>query len=130
MRIPVMLAINGQQTYADQEPDAIQLVTEGYLEQKDGGWEISYQETDLTGMDGVTTTFRLEEGKICLHRSGRLNSQMVFQIGVTHDSLYQMEFGTMMISVCASVVDWDLSPAGGRVDLVYGMVDPRVRVNK
>ena len=121
MKQNVVLSILGRQTYLGQEPDQIELVTEGVLEDVGGSWVLSYEESDLTGMSGVTTTFIIEPDKVTLKRSGKLSSQMVFQEGVTHDSLYQMEFGTMMISVCASVVDWDLSPAGGRVDLVYGI---------
>ena len=47
---------------------------------------------------------------------------MVFQEGVFHDSLYQTEFGfAMMITVCASKVDWEITDAGGRIDLTYGI---------
>ena len=57
-----------------------------------------------------------------LTRTGRLNSQMVFQVGVVHESLYQVEFGALMISVMASRADWDLSQeSGGTVDLVYAI---------
>ena len=54
---------------------------------------------ELTGMAGVTTTFIIEPDKITLKRSGKLNSQMVFQEGISHDSLYQMDFGALMLTV-------------------------------
>ncbi len=117
----VMLSIRGRQAYLDQEPDVIELVTEGILEEKDFGWLLRYEESDLTGMDGVTTTFRIEPGKLVLTRSGKLSSEMVFQEGVVHESLYKVEFGALMISVCASRIVADLSEAGGTVDLVYSI---------
>lgn len=46
---------------------------------------------------------------------------MVFQEGVFHDSLYQVEFGTLMITVCASKVQAELSERGGSIDLVYSI---------
>ena len=116
-----MLSIEGRQSYMDQEPEVIELVTTGILEQTASGWIISYEETDLTGMAGVTTTFVVEEGKLTLQRTGRLNSQMVFQEGVTHDSLYEMEFGALMLSVCARKIRVDLTLDGGVIDLVYGI---------
>ena len=119
MKQKVMLNIQGRQTYADQDPDVIELVTEGTMEFRDGGWEIAYEESDLTGLEGVTTTFRIEPGKVTLSRSGKLNSQMVFQQGITHESLYQMEFGMLMISVKATSVFFDITPEGGVIDLVY-----------
>ena len=121
MKKKVMLSVKGTQSYMDQEPDAIELVTEGVLENVDDGWKITYAETELTGMAGVTTTFLIEPGKITLKRTGKLNSQMVFQEGVTHESLYQMEFGAILISVCASRVMADIYPDGGMIDLIYNI---------
>lgn len=121
MKLPVMLSIRGRQCYAEAEPEVIELVTSGTLEEENGGWNIVYQETDLTGMDGVTTAFRVEPGKVVLTRTGRLNSQMMFQEGVSHDSLYQMSFGAMMITVCATDIRWNITQNGGSVDLVYSI---------
>lgn len=121
MKQKVLLSIRGKQAYLDQEPDIIELTTDGTMEYNDGGWDISYEESDLTGLKGVTTTFRVESGKITLTRTGPLNSQMVFQEGVFHDSLYQMEFGAMMITVCASKVEFDITEKGGTIDLTYGI---------
>ena len=119
MKQRVMLSILGRQTYLDQEPESLELVTEGTLEDRGNTWILSYEESDLTGMAGVTTTFLVERDKITLKRTGRLNSQMVFQEGVTHDSLYEMEFGALMISVCANRVMADICHDGGMIDLVY-----------
>ena len=121
MIIPVMLSIKGRQTYAGQEPDTIELVTEGTMEFRDEGWDICYEESDLTGLDGVTTTFRVEKDQVILDRTGKLRSQMVFREGVRHDSLYQMEFGALMLSVCAERVWAQISPTGGVIDLVYSI---------
>ena len=108
----VMLSIQGRQSYQQQEAETIELVTEGTMALRDGGWDISYQESELTGLSGVTTTFRVEPGVITLKRTGKLNSQMVFRMGQRHESLYQMEFGALMISVCARQVMFDLTPEG------------------
>ena len=121
MKYNVMLSLRGCQPYENQEPDVIELVTEGVMEQRDGGWDISYQESELTGLAGVTTTFQIQPGKITLSRTGPLRSQMVFQEGLFHESLYEMQFGAMMVTVCASRVSYDITPAGGTVDIVYGI---------
>ena len=121
MKTPVVLSIKGRQTYADQEPDTIELVTDGTMEFVEGGWNITYEESELTGLEGVTTTFRVEPGKVTLSRVGRLSSQMVFQEGVAHDSLYQMDFGALMLTVKATRVYYDIVPDGGTIDLVYNI---------
>ena len=118
----VILSLRGRQTYMDQEPETIELVTEGTLERKGESWRIRYEESDLTGMNGVVTTFTTDPcGRITLTREGPLNSQMVFQEGVFHESLYEMEFGALMITVCATKVRWELSESGGTLDLSYGI---------
>lgn len=119
MKQAVVLSIVGRQSYLDQEPEQLELVTEGTLEDRGNTWILSYEETELTGMAGVTTTFIVERDKITLKRTGRLNSQMVFQEGTSHESLYEMEFGALMISVCANRVMADICHDGGMIDLIY-----------
>lgn len=121
MEQTVVLSIRGQQAYADQEPEIVELVTEGVLCHRDGGWDIRYEESDLTGLTGVTTQFRVEEGEITLTRSGKMRSQMIFREGVSHDSLYQMEFGALMLTVCATRVEADITQQGGTIDLAYSI---------
>ncbi len=119
MKQAVMLSIRGRQSYQDQEPEIIELVTEGSMELSDGGWNISYEESELTGLEGVVTTFRVEPHQIVLTRTGKLNSQMIFQEGMVHESLYQADFGALMISVMATKISGDITPNGGVIDLVY-----------
>lgn len=121
MKREVVLSLRGTQSYEGQEPDVIELVTDGTMEFRDGGWDISYEESELTGLAGVTTTFRVEPGKVTLTRTGNLRSQMVFQKGVPHDSLYQMPFGAMLMTVCARHLFFDIVPDGGVIDLQYSI---------
>ena len=121
MKQDVVLSIRGRQSYDGQEPDVIELVTVGTMELRSGGWDISYEETELTGMAGVTTTFRVEPGKVILRRTGKLRSEMVFQEGVRHESLYQLDFGALLMTVTAKQVFFDIMPDGGVIDLVYSI---------
>lgn len=119
MKQTVILSIQGRQRYADREPECVELVTEGSMEFREGGWDITYEESELTGLAGVTTTFRVEPGKVTLTRKGALKSQMVFQEGAVHDSLYQTPFGALMLTVHATNVFYDIVPDGGCIDLQY-----------
>ena len=121
MKNNVVLSIRGTQTYAGQEPEVIELVTEGTMVFRHGGWDISYEESALTGLEGVTTTFRVEPGKVILTLTGKLQSEMIFEEGVPHDTLYQMAFGTLMMTVKATFVFFDIVPDGGTIDLSYNL---------
>lgn len=121
MSYPVILSICGRQFYQEQEPEIIELVTEGKLTRTAEGWSVSYQESALTGLEGVTTTFLVQPGCITLDRKGPLSSTMVFREGESHQSLYRMEFGALMITVCARKVSFEISESGGTIDLTYGI---------
>lgn len=138
MKKQVMLRIQGRQYYDKQDPDVTELMTLGTLEFVNGGWDICYEESELTGLAGVTTTFRLEPGKVILRRTGALRSEMVFQEGMRHQSLYQMDFGALLLTVCARQIMASISDDGGVVDLVYdieiehseaGMVEYHLEMN-
>ncbi len=119
MKKQVVLRLQGRQYYDKQEPEITELMTVGTMEFTDGGWDICYEESELTGLAGVTTTFRLEPEKVTLRRTGALRSEMVFQEGVRHQSLYQLDFGALLLTVCARQIMASISDDGGVVDLVY-----------
>ena len=121
MKKKVMLSVKGTQSYMDQEPEYIELVTEGILENADGGWKLTYAETELTGRAGVETTFFVKDDTVTLTRTGKLSSQMFFKEGVSQDSLYKMEFGALMLTVCATRVEANLTEKGGTIDLSYNI---------
>ena len=121
MKKPVVLSICGRQIYLEQEPDTIELVTDGFLEATDNGWLLTYAESELTGMQGVNTTFCVDGNTVTLERTGKLNSKMVFTEGVSHDSLYKVDFGALMITVCATRVEASITENGGTIDLVYNI---------
>lgn len=121
MKTPVLLKLTGRQTYLDQDPEVIELTTEGTMEPDGEGWRISYEESELTGLKGVTTTFSIQPSRVTLLRNGALESEMHFEVGQYHHSLYQMEFGALQISVYASQVDYNLDEKGGTLDLVYAI---------
>ena len=117
----VTLSLRGEQSYPGQDPDVIELVTEGTLEDIPDGWKLCYEESELTGLAGVCTTFQIQGKTVTLIRTGKLNSQMIFEEGVPHDSLYEMEFGALMLTVCANKVETNLSEYGGTIDLKYSI---------
>ena len=120
-RLPVMLSIRGEQYFDDVDPDATELMTEGTMTLKGEEIFLSYRETELTGMEGTTTTFAIQGKQVTLTRTGKLRSEMVFEEGVPHDTLYQMAFGALMMTVKATFVFFDMVEDGGTIDLSYNL---------
>ena len=46
---------------------------------------------------------------------------MIFQEGVRHDSLYELDVGALMICVCARRIRIDLNQLGGVLDVLYSI---------
>ena len=88
MEKEVIISIKGMQKYENAEPDTIELVTGGRLERDGESFTLSYQESAVTGMDGTLTTFQIEPERVTLLRVGEYTSQMVFQEGRRHMSMY------------------------------------------
>ena len=120
-KFPVVLSVRGVQRYEDQEPEIIELTTEGTMERQKEVWEVSYEESALTGLAGVTTAFRVGPRGVVLKRTGKLQNQMIFMEGRRHESLYQIDIGALMIAVRATSVKSDLPEQGGTVDIVYNI---------
>lgn len=78
----VILFVRGEQSFDGLEPDITELMTEGVMTiDSGGGISLSYQETELTGMEGTTTCFTIQDDRVVLSRTGGVSSQMVFQQG-------------------------------------------------
>lgn len=121
-RLPVLLTIRSEQCYEDMEPDSIELMTEGMLELTgDGGIVLSYQESALTGLEGTTTAFEIRGPQVTLTRTGGVNSQMVFEEGKQHTSLYETPFGELAIDIQTSRLRHSLTERGGLMDLRYSI---------
>ena len=120
-KFPVVLNVQGVQRYLDQEPEIIELTTEGTMERQKEVWELSYEESDLTGLAGVTTAFRVGPRGVVLRRTGKIQNQMIFIEGRRHESLYQLDIGALMITVKATSVKSALDEKGGTVDILYNI---------
>ena len=114
----VLLKLHTVQMVPGEKPEVMELQTEGLLREYPDRVEISYVETQLTGLEGVETTFAVYgKEKVVLSRHGeKLNNEMVFILGEKTDSLYDVGFGALMISVSATAIDMDLYRGEFRVE--------------
>lgn len=118
----VIISIRGTQAYDDADPDCIELVTEGRLADfGDGSYTLSYQESELTGLEGTLTTFQVEPHCITLLRMGMVNSQMVFQLGRRHFSMYETPYGALSVGVNTKKMKSSLTDEGGNIEIDYAI---------
>nr|WP_325297920.1 DUF1934 domain-containing protein [uncultured Dysosmobacter sp.] len=120
-KLPVLLSIRGEQYYDDSDTDSMELVTEGDMALTEDGMVLSYRETELTGMEGTTTTFEVKGPQVILTRSGAVNSQMIFEEGRRHTSLYETPFGELTVDIQTSLLKHTLSQRGGVMEIKYSI---------
>ena len=118
----VIISIRGTQTLDDNPPETVELITEGRLiDCGEEGYTLTYQESELTGLEGTLTTFQVEPDRVTLLRVGEFNSQMVFQEGRRHLAMYNTPYGSMTIGVNTRHLQADLTECGGDIEIDYAI---------
>ena len=115
----VIISIKSHQIYDEREPDCIELVSAGTFEQTTEGYTITYQESELTGLEGTTTVLQVSEGQVTLLRQGEVNSVMVFEEGRQHVSVYETPAGTLAITINTRRLRPELDAQGGDIEIQY-----------
>ena len=121
MEKDVVISIKGIQKYEDTDPDVIELVTAGRLTRVGESYTLSYQESELTGLEGTLTTIQVDGEQVTLMRVGEFTSQMVFQEGRRHLSMYNTPYGAMAIGVNTRHLLADLTDQGGDIEIDYAI---------
>lgn len=119
MRENVVISIKAHQLYQEQEPDCVELVSAGTLERTENGYTLSYEESELTGLEGTTTVLQVEEGQVTLLRRGEVNSVMVFEEGRQHVSMYDTPAGALTIGVNTRRLRTAFNDQGGDIEIQY-----------
>lgn len=119
-KFPVLLSIRGEQYFDGVDPDATELMTEGTMELTPEGMILTYEESALTGMEG-TTTFQVRGPQVILTRGGGVNSQMIFEEGRQHTSLYETPFGELTVDIQTSRLRHNLTEQGGLMEIRYSI---------
>ena len=115
----VVISIKGIQKYEGALPDVVELVTEGRLAREGDSYTLSYQESELTGLEGTLTTIQVEGEQVTLMRVGEFNSQLVFQEGRRHLSVYNTPYGAMSVGVHTRHLLAELNDQGGDIEVDY-----------
>ena len=70
-------------------------------------------------MEGTTTVFHVEPERVTLLRMGNVSSEMVFEEGRRHMSLYSTPYGSMEVGILARKLRSTLDQNGGKLEINY-----------
>jgi len=119
MNKDVIISVKGCHKYEDVDDDVVEVVTSGKYYKKGENYYITYKESEMTGMDGVTTTLKVEVKKVTLMRFGPNSSQLVFEKGQKHMCHYDTGVGAFTVGVFSKQVDVLLDERGGNISIDY-----------
>lgn len=103
----VTLKVVGTQTTLDGEENTIEMMTQGKYYEKNGSIFLVYDESELSGMEGSTTTIKIDDDKnrkVMMKRFGSNESKLLFEKGKRHRSIYRTMYGDMDMEVVTSQI--------------------------
>lgn len=115
----VLISVHTLQRNAQGEEDTMKLVTKGVYEERDQLRILRYDETELTGMDGTTTTIELHPHHLVLIRTGNVLQHQEFHPGKTYRSQYRTPFGPLTLAMHTYELDAQLEQGIGTIRLRY-----------
>lgn len=118
MEKSVLITVNSKMDTTGKE-DAMSLVTEGKLSRENNEYVLTYEESEITGLNGTTTVLKVSDDSVTLIRHGNISAMMLFEVGKTHLTDYNTEYGSIMLGVTAKKVDVALNDSGGHINVDY-----------
>ena len=104
------------------EKNTFEMVANGFLTLTDERVEVEYNETELTGMDGSTTTIsfaRNDPGVVTMLRCGTVSTALVFEEEKRHLCAYDTGVLPFELCIYTKSVKNGITEAGGRLELQY-----------
>jgi uncharacterized beta-barrel protein YwiB (DUF1934 family) len=116
-----IISVKGTQKNDQNESDTIELITEGSFYIKGNTFYVVYEESELSGMDGTTTTLKITEDKVTLLRFGTNKSKMVFEKNKRYESDYDTPYGKILLGILPKDVKVTMSETGGEITIKYAL---------
>lgn len=93
----------------------------GYMRYSEGEGVIRLQYKHRADGASTETVIEPQGSALMLRRRGAIDSNMLFELGVSHHSLYKIPPYSFDMALTARRIDYDLTPLGGTVALDYHM---------
>ena len=99
--------------------EVIEVVTPGKFHLGESEFKAVYEESEISGMDGTTTTLVIKDDVLVLEREGSTSTRMEFKKGEDVISLYNTPYGMMNINISTKELDIDMDEDGGVIYTKY-----------
>jgi len=100
--------INIRTTQVDintKQDEVIELITEGKFYKKNDAYYLVYDESEISGMQGTTTTLKIKGELVILRRIGSNSSIMEFEKNKRYKTQYKTPYGSMAMEMLTKNVN-------------------------
>ena len=113
-------AVISIRSFSDLDKDeVIEVVTPGKFHLGESEFKAVYEESEISGMDGTTTTLVIKDDVLVLEREGSTSTRMEFKKGEDVIYLYNTQYGMMNINISTKELDIDMDEDGGVIYTKY-----------
>ncbi len=114
-----LISIASRQKTKDE--DAIEVQTPGSFFKERNLYYAQYDETEISGMEGTTTTIEINPEKLLLIREGTTTAKMEFQKNNKYTTLYNTPYGSLELVILTKELKINISDDGGDILVNYDM---------
>ncbi|WP_206460051.1 DUF1934 domain-containing protein [Anaerovorax sp. IOR16] len=104
----IMLKIIGKQITSEQEENVLEFITEGKFYEKGDSIYLVYKESEVSGMEGCTTSLKIKGDTVKMRRYGDsipLDTVIKFEKGKRFEGYYDTPFGAVEMEVLTNDVE-------------------------
>ncbi|KGK90688.1 DUF1934 domain-containing protein [Clostridium sp. HMP27] len=115
--------ITVKSTQDNDEKNSIEVISVGKFAKMEGLYRVVYEETEISGMEGTTTHFKIypDEKRMILLRMGSTDARMEFENRKKHVCLYDTPYGVLEIAITTNDLKIDINDDGGKIRIDYEM---------
>lgn len=120
MRKKAVITILSKQR--DSKESGIEVVSPGEFYKADGCYYAVYDETELSGMEGTTTTLEISPENFLLTRVGTTTGDMKFARGSKEITMYNTPYGALELKIDTKDLEVAVDDNGGEVLINYDVM--------
>ena len=115
----VIISINSLFSFEEGEEQQMEFTTDGYYFYEDEVGCLSYEETEVTGLEGTRTSLFVMPDQVVVDREGTVTSRMVFKEGLKSAFQYATPFGSATMGINTRRITQNMGLNGGKVEIDY-----------
>ncbi len=124
MKATRIVRVTGVQENAEGEESIIELFTEGVFYIKNGNYYIVYEESEVSGMEGTTTSLKVEDNKkVSMKRFGTMSTNFDFEKNKQFEASYMTAYGNLTINILTNTlhIEIDEETGKGNIEIDYDL---------